>query len=158
MSRLRAFVEGAGKVAAVQDVILAAMERVFGHKDYASLEAAILAPGLEGWEGRAIHLVKSQVQESFSALQADVKEIGLRYKQAYPHPNQSIEFWVDEHKKPHLRVYFCLRCGYRVTSMSLSGICCHGQPECPRCKHQVHEANCRRPAKTEPRRRRRDPA
>ena len=144
MSRLRDFVEGAGSVAAAQESILNAMENIFNPEAYAQLEAAILAPGLDGWEGRALHLIKSAVGENFASLQADVSSINARYKASVPHPGQAQEYWVDEHKKPHLRIYWCLRCGYRVTSMSLSGICCHGQPECPRCHHQVHEDNCRR--------------
>jgi rubrerythrin len=144
MSRLRNFVEGAGSVAAAQESILNAMENIFDPTAYAQLEAAILAPGLEGWESRALVLIKSAVGENFAALQADVDMLKARYKKAVPYPGQEQDFWVDELKKPHLRVYFCLKCGYRVSSMALSGICCHGAPPCPRCKHELHEPNCRK--------------
>ena len=143
MSRLRDFVEGAAEVAAIQGQILSSMENVF-RDEYRPIETTILAPGLDGWESRAIQLVKQKVGESFSALKAEVSEINAKYKTAVPHPNQSQEYWVDPLTAPHLRVYYCLRCGYAVTSLALSGMCCHGQPECPRCKHTVHEPSCRK--------------
>lgn len=144
MSRLRNFVEGAGQVAAAQESILNAMEDIFAPEVYANLEAAILAPGLDGWEGRALQLIKSAVGENFAALQTDVEHFKARYRAAVPYPGQEQDFWVDETAKPHLRVYWCTRCGYRVTSMALSGICCHGMPKCPRCKFELHEPNCKR--------------
>lgn len=144
MSKLRNFVEGAGQVAAAQESILNAMEQVFAPEAYAQLEAAILAPGLDGWESRALHLIKSAVGENFSALQADVAAINARYKAAVPYPGQSPEYWVDPVNQPHLRVYWCLKCGHQQTNLALSGICCHGQPKCLRCKHEVHEDTCRR--------------
>lgn len=129
-------------MAAVQESVLNAMESAFSD-DFPVIEAAILAPGLEGWESRAIQMLKARVAEDFGALQAHAAAVNLRYRSAIPAKDQP-EYWVDPKNQPHLRVYWCLKCGYKVTSMSLSGICCHGQPECPRCQHQVHEDTCRR--------------
>jgi hypothetical protein len=144
MSHLRRFVESAGSVANIQGSILDAMEQVFTQEEYLQLEATLLAPGYEGWESRAIQIVKMGVQDRWDELRAHAAEITARYKAAVPYPGQSKEFWVDPVNRPHLRVYWCLKCGHQQTSMALSGICCHGQPACLRCKHEVHEANCRR--------------
>lgn len=150
MSRLRCFVESAASVAAVQESILNAMETVFPETDYPSLEATVLAPGYEGWEARALQLVKMGVNENWGTLKHQVETINARYKAAVPYPNQSAEYWVDPVTQPHLRVYWCLKCGHQQTSLALSGICCHGQPKCLRCSHEVHETNCRRKAAPRP--------
>lgn len=144
MSKLRWFVESAASVAAVQESILNAMESVFPENDYPQLEATILAPGYEGWESRAISLIKMGVNEHWGQLKHHVETINARYKAAVPYPGQTAEYWVDPLTAPHLRVYWCLKCGHQQTSLALSGICCHGQPKCLRCFHQVHEENCRR--------------
>lgn len=144
MSKLRDFIEGAGEVAAVQETVLNALERIFTDGDYPAIEAAILAPGYEGWEGRAVQLLKGAVTERHAAMVSEIELISARYKSAIPYPGQTAEYWVDTYKQPHLRVYWCLKCGHKQTSMALSGICCHGQPECVRCHHQVHEPTCAR--------------
>ncbi len=150
MSNLRRFVESAASVADVQTCILNAMENVFHERDYPQLEATILAPGYEGWEARALQLIKMGVSERWNALQAGITEINARYKAAVPYPNQSAEYWVDPLTAPQLRVYWCLKCGHQQTNLALSGICCHGQPKCLRCSHQVHEPNCRRDKTVQP--------
>lgn len=144
MSKLRWFVESAASVAAVQESILNAMETVFPGSEYPQLEATILAPGYEDWEARAIKLIKMGVQEHWGQLKAEVETINARYKAAVPYPNQSAEYWVDPLTSPHLRSYFCLRCGFKIVSLALSGICCHGAPPCPRCGHEIHESTCKR--------------
>lgn len=144
MSKLRAFIESAGSVASVQESILNAMEQVFPEAEYHQLEATVLAPGYEGWESRAIQLIKMGVSEHWAHLKAHAQEVNARYRAAVPHPGQSSEYWVDPLTSPHLRVYWCLKCGFQQTSLALSGICCHGQPKCARCKHEVHEAGCRK--------------
>lgn len=143
MSKLRWFVESAASVAAVQESILNAMEAVFPENDYPQLEATILAPGYENWESRAISLIKMGVKEHWDQLGAHVKTVNARYKAAVPYPNQPSEYWVDPLSAPHLRSYFCLRCGWKIVSLALSGICCHGAPPCPRCKHELHEPSCK---------------
>ena len=141
MSRLRKFVEGAHTVAEIQEAILEAMGRTFDGNDYAAMETAILAPGYEGWESRALSVIKASVNDSWVGLQSHCTTLTQRYKNAIPYPGQTEEFWVDP------RAYWCLKCGYRVTSMAISGICCYGQPECLRCKHEVHEPGCKKTEK-----------
>lgn len=146
VSKLRQFVEGAGNVASIQEHLLDTMRLMFDEEngDYAALEASILAPGFDGWEGRAISAIKSSVQSRFSILNRHCDILTEKYKKLHPHPNQDGAFWVDPLTQPHLRAYWCLKCGYQVTTLALSGICCHGQPECPRCHHVVHEETCKR--------------
>lgn len=147
MSKLREFVEGAANVANFQEHLLSTMRDMFGAEDsgeYTALEASILAPGIDGWESRALTLIKSSVSARFSSLSRECDTLNQKYKKVVAHPNQPEDFWVDPMRQPHLRAYWCLRCGYHVTTMALSGICCHGQPECPRCHHEVHEDKCLR--------------
>ncbi len=160
MSKLRGFVAGAAAVAFVQETILNAMDDVFESSEVASLEAALLAPGYAGWEARAIQLIKSQVKETHKDLEAHVRRLQEKFKATVPYPGQGADYWVDPLSRPHLRAYYCLRCGFKMTSLALAGICCHGQPECSRCKHQVHEASCKRVTTAEklaPKRKRQSP-
>lgn len=144
MSRLSRFVAGAGTVAQIQEHILDAMGQLFTDEEYPAIEATILAPGLDGWESRAIRVIKEHTKESFDNLGAQVQRFQARFRAGVPYPGQSPEipaFMLDK-TGPHLRVYWCTRCGHQQTNFALSAICCHGSPKCLRCSFELHEPSC----------------
>jgi hypothetical protein len=114
----------------------------FSDEEYPAVEALILAPGLDGWEARAIGILKQTTKESFESLGTQVSGIQRKYKRGVPHPDQ-VDWEPSTKDAPHLRVYFCLKCGHKITSLALSGICCYGAPECSRCHHVLHEPTCK---------------
>ncbi len=150
MSRLSRFVEGASNVASIQEHLLEVMAHLFTDEEYHAIEATVLAPGYEGWEGRALRVIKDTTKERWDSLGSQVERFQAKFKAGVPYPNQDTELPpLSDKTAPHLRAYWCLKCGYRITSMALSGICCHGQPECSRCHHVLHEPNCRRKSQPE---------
>lgn len=143
MSRLSRFVGGAGTVAQIQDHILDAMENLFNEEEYTAIEAAVLAPGYEGWESRALGIIKATTKERWEDLHAQVEKLQHRYRAGVPHRTQD-EWIPSDPQSPHLRVYWCLKCGFRITSLALGGLCCFGMPECSRCHFSLHEKTCKR--------------
>ncbi len=150
---MRKFVAGAGTIASIQEHILDALDETFPEdQDRAAIEAAVLASGYENWESRAINILKSNTSEAHAKLTQHIAQLSARFRQPVAHPGQDPEPFISPQANPHLRVYFCLRCALRMTSMALSGLCCFGQPRCQRCGFEIHEKNCngrkRKPAAT----------
>lgn len=145
---MRNFVAGAGTIASIQEHILDSLDYTFpDEQDRAAIEAAILAAGYEGWESRAINILKSTVTDSHDKLTQHIARIGAKFRSAVPHPGQAEDPTIAPQLNPHLRVYFCLKCGLRMTSFALKGLCCWGQPKCTRCAYEIHETGCKKTVK-----------